>query len=168
LIKEHGLGHTLRPRSEAFPIEPLDVSLFFMPEHRESLEAQVAGAYFVHLWHEIWRRARIPKGYGPPEGSYLDSLFRRFDIPMAPEARLSARAVESWFREARLVEAVKKLYGENFHAPDLKTRIEEALEERQGMLQSKSWRMTAPVRRLVDAVRKGTVAARRNRSAERS
>src|SRR6202011_3860663 len=49
---------------------------------------------------------RIPKNYGPPEGSFLDGLFHRFGMNISPEARLSYGAVSDWFREHRLLQDI--------------------------------------------------------------
>jgi hypothetical protein len=104
LAAEFGLTNLARPSPCAFPIRPLETHLLFLPEHRDELAARLASADFVHLWHEIWRQVRIPKTYGPPEGSFLDSLFRRFDIRVPGGARLSAAAIRSWFAEFEVLQ----------------------------------------------------------------
>jgi hypothetical protein len=136
LVKQHGMTGVVRPWSAAYPVRPTETCQLFLPEHREALERRTADADFVHLWNEIWRRVRIPKNYGPPEGSFLDALFRRFDIRFAPEARLSAEAVASWFREI------------------------DARWQRDAMLKSTSWRITAPLRSCVEALRAMAAAVR--------
>ena len=168
LVNDHGMGHLLSPQAAAFVIQPDDVPLLFMPEHRAALEGRVSGANFVHLWNEIWRRARVLKGYGPPEGSFLDVLFRRFGITVPPAGRLSAQAVESWFREMHLVRAIKQMYGEDFHTRDLAIGIEKALWEREYMLRSLSWRVTVPLRWLIKTVRRVSAATARWKLARRN
>jgi hypothetical protein len=103
LVDQFGLAHAVRSSSAAFAVRMTETCQLFLPEHRDALERRTKEADFVHLWNEVWRRIRIPKNYGPPEGSFLDSLFRRFGIVFAPEARLSAKAVESWFARPMLL-----------------------------------------------------------------
>jgi hypothetical protein len=158
LVQEQGMQRLLLHQSEAFAVQPEEVPLLFAPSHRDNLEARVSGSHFIHLWNEIWRRARVLKGYGPPEGSFLDSLFRRFGVPVSPAGRLSPQAVESWFREMHLMRAIRYRYGEDFHTQDYQTGIEQALWEREYMLRSISWKITAPLRSLTKTVRRAAAA----------
>jgi hypothetical protein len=136
LVEQHGVAHMVRSRSAVFPVHATETCQLFLPECRDALERRAADSDFVHLWNEIWRRVRIPKNYGPPEGSFLDSLFRRFGLTFAPEARLSAKAVASWFREF------------------------ETRGEREAMLNSTSWRVTAPLRACMSALQRAARMAR--------
>jgi hypothetical protein len=68
----------------------------------------VASSDFVHLWNDLWRALRIPKNLGPPEGSFLDVLFRRFGIEVPQGARLSSDAIENWFREFWVMKELKQ------------------------------------------------------------
>lgn len=106
LIGEYALDHLVRPRSSAYEIGTTEILSMFDPEAREQLEDRVARSDFVHLWNEIWRRIRIPKNYGPPEGSFLDGLFCRFDIHFTADARLSLEAIDTWVRERHLLAQV--------------------------------------------------------------
>ncbi|MGI8527254.1 MAG: glycosyltransferase [Pseudolabrys sp.] len=99
LAGEYALDHVIQPRSRAYEVRTTEVLDMFDPARRDALDERVAGGDFVHLWNEIWRRIRIPKNYGPPEGSFLDGLFRRYGMTFTPEARLSLDAVESWIHE---------------------------------------------------------------------
>jgi len=171
LIDEHGLRDIVRPWSAAFPIRHSEVERLFQPRDREELEARVAGADFVHLWNEIWRWIRIPKYLGPPQGSFLDGLFCKHGIHFRREERLSAEAVSNWFREFKLVNEARQLGGELPSIKDLIRQSEQyraerdlatqdsderlarlssqlayARSERNKLLRSRSWRMTAPMR----------------------
>jgi hypothetical protein len=158
LIAEHDLEHRVQPSSRAYPIPFHEVRALFLPERREELEQRTAGADFLHLWHELWRRVRIPKEYGPPEGSFLDALFRRFDMPLTSQARLPARAVESWFCTYQLTRQLERRFGdlsEIVAGFDERNRaVESAQRERDELLRSSSWRITAPLRRIVSAIRR--------------
>jgi len=136
IVREQDMTRAVRPWTAAFPVRTSETCQLFLPEHREALESRTADADFVHLWNEIWRRVRVPKNYGPPEGSFLDSLFRRCGMRFPPEARLSAQAVASWFREDNV-------------------RL-----ERDAMLASTSWRITAPFRTCVHALREAAATVR--------
>jgi quercetin dioxygenase-like cupin family protein len=174
LVEELGLSQAVQPPAAAYPIAPADVHQLFLPKYREELEDRVAGADFVHLWNQIWRRVRIPKDLGPPEGSFLDSLFRTFGIRVSPCSRMSERAVASWFSDFHAVEAAKRIPGglsnvvelaqacENASRNDgrpisaLATTLHELRWQRDQMLQSTSWRVTAPMRDCIDALRRIT------------
>jgi mannosyltransferase OCH1-like enzyme len=106
LVDDYALDHLVRPPSSAYEIGTTEILSMFDPDAREQLEQRVAQSDFVHLWNEIWRRLRIPKSYGPPEGSYLDGLFRRFGIRFTEEARLSLEALQTWQRERHLLAQV--------------------------------------------------------------
>ncbi len=125
LVRDYALDHVVRPRSSAYEIGYDEIPAMFDPHRREELDERVANSDFVHLWNEVWRRVRIPKNYGPPAGSFLDGLFRRFGIRFAEEARLSAEAIAIWFRERRLLENVRWHLGTEVIPPnalDLLTR----------------------------------------------
>jgi len=111
LVGEFALDHIVRPRSSAYEIGYDEISAFFDPASCERLQERLANSDFTHLWNEIWRWVRIPKNYGPPEGSFLDSLFRRVGVKIPPRARLSYGAITDWFREHRLLEEIKYCLG---------------------------------------------------------
>jgi mannosyltransferase OCH1-like enzyme len=117
LLSEFSLDHMVRPRGSAYEIGYDEIPAFFDPSSCERLLERVADSDFTHLWNEVWRWIRIPKNYGPPEGSFLDCLFRRFGVKVPSQARLSYGAIADWFREHRLVQDVKyRLGGERLPA----------------------------------------------------
>jgi hypothetical protein len=164
LIAELGLSDLVQPWTAAYPVRPTEVAKLFLPEHRDELEDRAAGADFVHLWNQVWRRVRLPKDLGPPEGSFLDSLFRSFGIHVAPGARMSPRAVASWFGDFNFTADARRLVGETSglaelaqaleqvrsgrnsdqRLADLAAALHEARWERDELLKSTSWRATAP------------------------
>ena len=113
LLAEFDLEDKVRPRSSAYEIGYDEIPAFFDPASCERLQERLADSDFTHLWNEVWRWIRIPKNYGPPEGSYLDSLFRRVDIKISPQARLSYGAITDWFREHRLLQDIKYRLGDD-------------------------------------------------------
>jgi hypothetical protein len=127
MIDEYGLQHLVLPWPVAYPIRTSDVAKLFQPRYRDELEERSAGAPFVHFWNEVWRAVRIPKNFGPPEGSFLDGLFNRFGFRFAPEARLTVEAVRSWFRETYLVDEARSLGGP---WPSLRQIVEQSERDR--------------------------------------
>jgi Glycosyltransferase sugar-binding region containing DXD motif len=111
LLGEFGLDRKVRPRSCAYEIGYDEILSFFDPASCERLQERVQDSDFTHLWNEVWRWIRIPKNYGPPEGSFLDSLFRRYGMTISPQARLSYGAVTAWFSEHRLLQDIKYRLG---------------------------------------------------------
>jgi hypothetical protein len=103
LAAQYALDHLIQPRTKAYEIGYHEILAMFDPEAREQLEDRVVDSDFVHLWNEVWRRIRIPKNFGPPEGSFLDGLFRRFDMRFTAEARLPIEALRTWQRERDLL-----------------------------------------------------------------
>lgn len=148
LVREHRLEQAIRPRSHAF--RPMQIVDLFLPGKCEDLARRTSRADFLHLRGEIWRQVRIPKEYGPPEGSFLDRLFWRFGMTFAPEARLSAHAVRSWFATYDLLAQVERNYG---GITGLIEANQHVFEERDALLRSSSWRITAPLRAAVHAWR---------------
>ena len=74
------LERFLVPTEAFYPIHWSEFSSLIRPDHYERVETKVAGATFLHLWNEMFRRARYNKQYRPPRGSYLAELFVRYDL----------------------------------------------------------------------------------------
>lgn len=108
LSSEYAIDHLVRPKVSAYEIHPNEVLMFFDPRQCEAVFERLASSDFVHLWNDLWRALRIPKNLGPPEGSFLDSLFKRFGIDVPQGARLSFEAVEGWFREFWVMKELKQ------------------------------------------------------------
>ena len=129
LVREYALDHLVRPRSSAYEIGYDEIPAMFDPAHRTELEERTADSDFIHLWNEIWGRVRLPKHYGPPEGSFLDGLFRRFGMGFADEARLSIETITVWFRERNLLDQLRwRLRTELLPA----NAIDQVIEQEQG------------------------------------
>lgn len=108
LSSEYAIDHLVRPKVSAYEIHPNEVLMFFDPRQCEAVFERLASSDFVHLWNDLWRALRIPKNLGPPEGSFLDTLFKRFGIDVPQGARLSFEAVEGWFREFWIMKELKQ------------------------------------------------------------
>jgi hypothetical protein len=131
LVRDYALDHVVRPRSSAYEIGYDEIAAMFDPAHRAELEERTADSDFIHLWNEIWGRVRLPKYYGPPEGSFLDGLFRRFGMGFAEEARLSIDAITVWFRERNLLDELRwRLRTELLPADAIEQVVEQERGER--------------------------------------
>jgi len=80
------------------PISWLNVPDLFNPEKHDELYRSAADARFLHLQDEVWRRAGIPSGLAPPEGSYLAELLGRQGIGAAFPAKMTFDQVNRWVR----------------------------------------------------------------------
>lgn len=123
LLREFSLEHEVRPRSSAYEIGYDEIPAMFDPASCERLKERVADSDFTHLWNEVWRWIRIPKNYGPPEGSFLDHLFRSVGMKLPPQARLSYAALTDWFREHHLLQDVKYRIGQDRIPADAMDRL---------------------------------------------
>jgi len=65
------------------------------PSRRDEVEHRVAQSTFLHLWTEMFRYWRVPKTARPPTGSYLATMYDRYDIPSPGEAAYDWRTVQS-------------------------------------------------------------------------
>jgi hypothetical protein len=80
LAKSCSLEGFLVPTASFYPIHFSEFSSLIRPDQCERVERKVAGATFLHLWNEMFRRAQYNKHYGPPRGSYLARLFVRHEL----------------------------------------------------------------------------------------
>jgi hypothetical protein len=108
LASEYAIDHLVRTKASAYEIHPNEVLMFFDPAQCKTALERLASSDFVHLWNDLWRALRIPKNMGPPEGSFLDSMFKRFGVDVPQGARLSYEAVEAWFREFWVMKELKQ------------------------------------------------------------
>jgi hypothetical protein len=108
LSSDYAIDHLVRPKGCAYEIHPNEVLMFFDPRQCEVVFERLASSDFVHLWNDLWRALRIPKNLGPPEGSFLDALFKRFGVDVPQGACLSYEAVEGWFREFWVMKELKQ------------------------------------------------------------
>ncbi len=72
-----------------YPIEFTECHYFLDPALRETTEDRIANSYAVHLWNEVWSRARIPTFLRPPVGSFLETVLERHGIVVPVEAHLA-------------------------------------------------------------------------------
>lgn len=111
VLREHRLDNRAQARTQAYEIPLQEALAFFNPAQCGKIEERLAGKDFTHLWNGAWATLRIPKIYGPPKGSWLDMMFRRFDIEVSDHGRLQYDALVSWVMEDCLLEEFKARAG---------------------------------------------------------
>jgi len=80
LARSCSLESFLAPTAAFYPLHWSEFSSLIRPDRYDHVERKVAGATFLHLWNEMFRRAHYNKHYRPPRGSYLAELFARHDM----------------------------------------------------------------------------------------
>ncbi len=89
-LLELGLEHVAGESWEFYPIGFSECDYFLDPDLRELADKRVIDSYAVHLWNEVWTRARIPTFLRPPEGSFMEAVYERHGIVVPVEAHLDA------------------------------------------------------------------------------
>jgi len=112
MLQQHGLDRLAAPARDAYEIAFNEALAFFDPAKCETLRARLDGCTFTHLWNGAWTALRIPRDYGPPRGSFLDLLFKRFEISVPEQGRLDYTAIASWAMEDCILEEYKRRAGE--------------------------------------------------------
>ncbi len=107
LVDELSFRHLTQPESKAYEIAFVELLSFFDPAQCANVQSRLAASDFTHLWNEGWRSIRIPKNLGPPAGSFLDLIFRKFGVDVPERGRLRYEAVASWEMEHRLLNVIK-------------------------------------------------------------
>ncbi len=160
LIREHDLTTHVLPSQTAYPISGIEVVKLFDPNYREEIQAKCAGSWFLHLFHEQWRDAGIPRELGPPKDSFLDSLFERHGFGAVFSDRMVFSDVERWLanRNARvtLEQSQQRLAMEledyKARASELELKCRTLEIQRDAITNSRSWRFTQPLRMIRTAL----------------
>jgi hypothetical protein len=148
---------------------------FFDPSEADRIEALVASATFVHLWTGMLRTGNVLKDVRPPESSYLDRMYRAYDVdfPRSPRYTWSDMRPQYEFQKERwsLGESVDVVCNERDGAIAEAARVQQRLgdltDENLGLRQElqqareqiavlqnmKVMRWSAPARRLVYRLR---------------
>lgn len=75
MARKHELVHAARPRDDFYPIRGREFWKPLLADYRAETESAVAGATFLHLWHEMYRKSGYQKDVAPAAGSYLHDMF---------------------------------------------------------------------------------------------
>jgi hypothetical protein len=93
LMMKHQLSS--QPLGTLYPVRFTEVPLLFDPNGRSEVQRRCRGGSFLHLFNEIWRGSGLDQRLGPPEDSFLDSLFQLHDVGARFFARMSHSDIEA-------------------------------------------------------------------------
>jgi hypothetical protein len=168
LVHEHKLMKCCSPAQSAYPIRPAELQLLFDPDRRDHAVERCRESCFIHLWNEVWRQAGIPQFMGPPVGSFMDRLFIQYDFGFRFSERMRYCEIERWItnwnERSRFEQAVLErdalLRNQEADTRRLESELSalaarnRALEvQRDELLASTSWRITAPFRLISRSMR---------------
>jgi Alpha 1,4-glycosyltransferase conserved region len=91
VVRELGLGACAWSESRLYPVSWTDALHLLEPERADEIERATAGSVMLHLWNEVLRVHGILKAVRPPYDSFLDRMYRRYDIEFPPEPRYEWR-----------------------------------------------------------------------------
>lgn len=94
MAAEHGLSARAQLPGSLYPIYYRQTWRMFDPGSAEWCARATDGAFAIHLWNEIIRRAGL-REVRPPDGSFLAQLFARNGID-APATSVSRRDLRRW------------------------------------------------------------------------
>lgn len=83
VVRELGLRGRAARRRDLYPLPYWRALATRDPARREKVEERVAGSTFLHLWTETFRVRGVAKTDPPPAGSFLDAMYRRYDVPVS-------------------------------------------------------------------------------------
>jgi hypothetical protein len=98
LVEKHWLNAMVADQRTAYAIDYTEVIKFFDPAAREEVDARVASSTFVHLWNQVWKIIGFPQEFGPPEGSYVDTLFTQYVGGNVFQARMPIASIRTWWQ----------------------------------------------------------------------
>ena len=92
LVKDVGLEAHAWPKNAFFPVHWRETFVVCDPRRRQEVERRVANSMFLHLWTSMFTFNGVPRTALPPKGSYLHSLFGRYEVTL-PQTRYDWRRV---------------------------------------------------------------------------
>jgi Alpha 1,4-glycosyltransferase conserved region len=162
VLGELGATEQIFDPSVCYPIHysvALDV---LRPSQLARVEARLSGSHFLHLWNAMLRGAGVRKSYLPPRGSLLRRLVEQHQIDGWTGEYDESGLSESLEVNARLQAAELRLEAEQRRAGELESALRDCVAagdrlrterdalavERDALIRSTSWRVTAPLRGL--------------------
>jgi hypothetical protein len=148
LAREKDLLHVASPHPFAYPVQSAEALHLFIPARRAEVQERLAGKPFLHMWNEVMRRAVILPCMAPPRGSVMADLFARHGIKVdgpAYTADQIQRLSDNYYAAATWSHP----FAENAEI----TRLKELLLRAEMLRNSRSFRVTAPLRRIANLLR---------------
>jgi hypothetical protein len=128
LLREAGRLEEARPHGEYFPWYHGRAFAVLDPAATAEVEAAAAGARMQHLWNEHFRAGGLCKTVAPPEGSWLDLMFRRHGIGFPAAPRLDAALVARLAAQRELALSAAHLSAEAARAAQLAAQLATELD----------------------------------------
>jgi hypothetical protein len=97
LLNKHGRQDKAFPARTAFPVDYYELDMLFDPGRCDEVMARCADSWFMHLLNQFIRSSGVPRDAGPPEGSFLDRMFREYDVDVRFAYRVRYGDVKTWF-----------------------------------------------------------------------
>jgi hypothetical protein len=98
LVEKHNLSTKVAGQHTAYAIDFTEVIKFLDPAAKGEVDERVAASTFVHLWNQIWKAIGFPQEFGPPEGSYIDVLFKEYVGRSPFPARMPLASIRTWWQ----------------------------------------------------------------------
>lgn len=148
LVGKHRLSGWTQPERAAIPVQWFDLPDLFNPTRVDDIRERCSGSICLHLFNEAWRGSGIPSYLAPPKGSYLDECFSR-----TPTLQKQFTGVMTFDHVQRWIINRNTSIQREFAAADLQRRLDDLTEQNKelrdelaALLNSTSWRITAPFR----------------------
>jgi len=88
VLETLGFTHQARDFRDFYAVSHRECSMFLDPSARDEVESRTEGSLALHLWDEVWTRARFPTFMRPPKGSFLEGVYERHHVNVAVDARI--------------------------------------------------------------------------------
>jgi hypothetical protein len=140
VLRELGFLHLAQKAQICYPLFYTEVLDTLRPQMLLPISESLTGSLFLHLWNEGLRRYGISKKALPPKGSFLRGLIDQHEIE-GWDGEYNGEAIEN------IVRLMEQLRAKN--ASPISSEI-----SRDEILNSTSWRVTAPLRIVASQVRR--------------
>jgi hypothetical protein len=80
VVRDLDFAHKATDTAALYPIPYREALATCDPSRRTEVERRVAQSTILHLWTEMFRYWRVPKTARPPTGSYLATMYDRYDV----------------------------------------------------------------------------------------
>lgn len=102
LAGRHSVLDIVSPKNVAYEIGYKEIEAFFDHSKTAEVKERLSTSTFVHLWNQIWHSIGYPAEFGPPGGSYLDSIIRQHgQMHLFFAGTLPAQSVLQWCRNLK-------------------------------------------------------------------
>lgn len=168
LVRERGFIDLVTPQALAFPVQSVDALKLLLPAYRDEFREAIRDRPFLHMCNEIMRRAVIFPWMAPPPGCLLAELFERHDVDLGKAPVYTVDQIQrlhdnyyaaaTWSHaiaeNAKVARLEARLRGAQARAETLAEEVAQLRDRVFALQTSNSWRLTAPLRRMVTVLRR--------------